>query len=390
MEEKTSKSTRRIFMVLLLIAFIVIAAVLKLTKSFAIPITVSVLLAFVLYPLCLKLNRLHIPWVLCIIIMLVLGTFLFILVSTVLVSSISSVVKVYPSYEYKFNALSEKITQIYKQFCETMNIEYDEQTSIWRTLSNSLNINLKSALLNVYSVGTSVLSVLKTILILVLFLVFLLIELNPKNSSSKIDAAFLNTGTRNKVKSVIANTIHDVTHFLSIKFLISLITGCGVWLLSILVGLEFPVIWGILAFILNFIPTLGSIISWAITTVFAIVQFAPSWGPIIFIAVVVLAINMVLGNIVEPRWEGQDLGLSPFVILVSLSFWGWMWGFAGMVLAVPLMVILKICFENSAYLRPIAILLGSGKKGKKNPPEIPAASSNPESGTNSEGTEEKK
>ncbi|MBQ2080952.1 MAG: AI-2E family transporter, partial [Treponema sp.] len=190
MEEKTSKSNRRIFMVLLLIAFIVIAAVLKLTKSFAIPITVSVLLAFVLYPLCLKLNRLHIPWVLCIIIMLVLGTFLFILVSTVLVSSISSVVKVYPSYEYKFNALSEKITQIYKQFCETMNIEYDEQTSIWRTLSNSLNINLKSALLNVYSVGTSVLSVLKTILILVLFLVFLLIELNPKNSSSKIDAAF--------------------------------------------------------------------------------------------------------------------------------------------------------------------------------------------------------
>ena len=295
---------------------------------------------------------------------MILGTIFFILISTVLVSSISSVVKVYPSYEYKFNALSEKATQLYKEFCQTMNIEYDEQVSIWHTLLNSLNINLKSALQNVYSLGTSVLSLVKTILILVLFMVFLLIELDPKNSGYKIDTAFLNTGTRSKVKSVIATTIHDVTHYLSIKFLISLITGFGVWLVCMIIGLEFPVIWGILAFLLNFIPTIGSIISWAITTVFAILQFTPSWGPIIFIAIIVLAINMVLGNIVEPRWEGQDLGLSPFVILVSLSFWGWMWGFTGMVLAVPLMVILKICFENSPYLKPVAILLGSGKSGK--------------------------
>lgn len=366
MEEKERKFDRRIFMVLLLIAFVIVAAVLKLTQSFSVPITVSVMLTFVLYPICVKLNRLHIPWILCILIMLILGTFFFILISTVLVSSISSVVKVYPSYEYKFNYLSEKITQIYKDFCIAMNIEYDEQVSIWRTLSNSLNINLKSALQNAYSLGTSVLSMVKTILILVLFMVFLLIELNPKNSTSKIDAAFLNTSTRNKVKEVIASTIHDVTRYLSIKFLVSLITGTGVWLACMIIGLEFPVIWGILAFLLNFIPTIGSIISWAITTVFAIVQFSPSWGPIIFISIIVLAINMVLGNIVEPRWEGQDLGLSPFVILVSLSFWGWMWGFTGMVLAVPLMVILKICFENSPYLRTVAILLGSGKSGKKN------------------------
>lgn len=366
MEEKERKFDRRIFMVLILIAFVIVAAVLKLTQSFSVPITVSVMLTFVLYPICVKLNRLHIPWILCILIMLILGTFFFILISTVLVSSISSVVKVYPSYEYKFNYLSEKITQIYKDFCIAMNIEYDEQVSIWRTLSNSLNINLKSALQNAYSLGTSVLSMVKTILILVLFMVFLLIELNPKNSTSKIDAAFLITSTRNKVKEVIASTIHDVTRYLSIKFLVSLITGTGVWLACMIIGLEFPVIWGILAFLLNFIPTIGSIISWAITTVFAIVQFSPSWGPIIFISIIVLAINMVLGNIVEPRWEGQDLGLSPFVILVSLSFWGWMWGFTGMVLAVPLMVILKICFENSPYLRTVAILLGSGKSGKKN------------------------
>ena len=89
-------------------------------------------------------------------------------------------------------------------------------------------------------------------------------------------------------------------------------------------------------------------------------------------------INMVLGNIIEPRIEGQNLGLSPFVILVSLTFWGWMWGFIGMILAVPLTVILKIIFENTTVLKPIAILLGnSGKKNSKvkDDQDIPTSSS---------------
>ena len=84
----------------------------------------------------------------------------------------------------------------------------------------------------------------------------------------------------------------------------------------------------------------------------------------VLVVVSVLAINFILGNIIEPRWEGSDLGLSPFIILVSLSFWGWMWGFIGMILAVPLTVILKIIFENTTVLKPVAILLGNS--GKKN------------------------
>ncbi len=70
---------------------------------------------------------------------------------------------------------------------------------------------------------------------------------------------------------------------------------------------------------------------------------------------------MILGNIIEPRWEGSDLGLSPFVILISLAVWGWIWGPIGMILAVPLMVIIKIICENVSYLEKIAIFLGNGK-----------------------------
>ncbi len=74
---------------------------------------------------------------------------------------------------------------------------------------------------------------------------------------------------------------------------------------------------------------------------------------------------MVLGNIVEPRWAGSDLGISPFIILVGLSLWGWMWGFIGMILSVPLLVIIKIICENIEFLKPIAVLLGNGSDRSK-------------------------
>ena len=110
---------------------------------------------------------------------------------------------------------------------------------------------------------------------------------------------------------------------------------------------------------MNFIPTFGSIFSVLITTLFTLIQFYPSSLRIIFIFVSITAVNMILGNIVEPRIEGKNLGISPFVILVSLTFWGWMWGFIGMIIAVPLMMIVKIICENVSFLHPIAIILGN-------------------------------
>ena len=172
------------------------------------------------------------------------------------------------------------------------------------------------------------------------------------------------TQSKRKIKIITRKTIYQVTHYISIKFLISLMTGFLVFLATFLIKMDFAIVWGFLAFILNFIPNFGSIISWLLTTLFAVLEFYPEWWKIFYIAILILAINMILGNFVEPRWEGSDLGLSPFVILVSLSIWGWMWGFVGMILAVPMMVIIKIFCENIELLNPIAILLGNSHKKK--------------------------
>ena len=151
---------------------------------------------------------------------------------------------------------------------------------------------------------------------------------------------------------------------MSIKFIISLITGIIIFVAAFAIGLDFPIVWGFLAFVMNFIPTFGSIASCGLTIIFSILQFYPDFSRVIIIALVLVLTNMILGNIVEPRWEGADLGLSPFIILVSLSFWGWMWGFLGMILAVPLTVIVKIICENVDILKPIAIIIGGKPKMK--------------------------
>ena len=173
----------------------------------------------------------------------------------------------------------------------------------------------------------------------------------------------------NSFKSAFTDVVAQIARYISVKFYISLLTGILVYLGTLLIGLDFPVIWGFIAFVLNFIPTFGSIISGILTSVFALVQFWPEPAPVILTVLLMLGVNMILGNIVEPKIQGRNLGLSPFVIIVSLSVWGWIWGFAGMVLAVPIMVVIKIICENIEILHPVSILLGTVVESPKNEEE---------------------
>lgn len=346
---KQADHSKAIFIILVSAGIVGFIVVLKLAASFLIPLTVSCLIAFVFYPLCKKLNRLHIPWVLCIILILLIASVFFYIISNLLITSTRAILSAYPRYETRF-------TSLYQLFCKTFKIPFDENSSLFANLWNSLNV--RTAVQNyAISLSSGLVSFSKTLLVIVLFVVFLLIEL--RTMKNKIDAAFPMPDTRTRIVKITSNIISEVTHYISIKFIISLITGVLVFLATLVIKMDFPIIWGFIAFVLNFIPNFGSIFSWLITALFALLQFYPNWGYIIYVGIVVIAINMILGNIVEPRWEGSDLGLSPFIILVCLSFWSWMWGFVGMVLAVPLTVIIKIICENIPLLSPIAVLLGN-------------------------------
>ena len=150
----------------------------------------------------------------------------------------------------------------------------------------------------------------------------------------------------------------DIQEYLSIKTKISLATGAMAWLVCWVVGVDYPVLWGVLAFFLNYIPTLGSIIAAFPPVLLGFIQYG--WRSSLVLLVGYLAINTIMGNVVEPKVMGKRLGLSSLVVFLSLVFWGWIWGPLGMFLSVPLTMVVKILLENSDDLKWIAVLLGSG------------------------------
>ena len=138
----------------------------------------------------------------------------------------------------------------------------------------------------------------------------------------------------------------------------SLANGLMVWIVLLFFGVDFAALFGLLAFFLNFIPNIGSVIASVLRVGFAFFQFGNFWTPF-WILVVTDGLDMILGNILEPRIMGKGLGLSPLLVFFSLLFWGWLWGIPGMILSVPLTAVVKIVCQNVPALRPVAVLMGA-------------------------------
>ena len=180
--------------------------------------------------------------------------------------------------------------------------------------------------------------------------------------------------------------IREVQEYLGIKTVVSLATGLIIGLLAWLLRLDFPVLLGLIGFVMNYIPTVGSILAAVPALVLSLLQFG-SLGHFLAVSIAYGAINMVFGNIIEPNLMGRRLGLSTLVVILSLLFWAWLWGPVGALLAVPLTMVVKIMLENTEDLRWVAILLDKsppqalGAIGPRAPssPDSPASPGNPDS-----------
>ena len=150
----------------------------------------------------------------------------------------------------------------------------------------------------------------------------------------------------------------SVQQYLGLKTLISLLTGVLVALSLYLLQAPFPFLWGLLAFLLNFIPNIGSIVA-GIPPILVTLFDSGSITKTLMVAVAFIVIQIVVGNFVEPKVLGKGLDLSPLIVLLSLLFWGWLWGIPGMLLSVPLTAALKISMEQFDRTKPLAILLGA-------------------------------
>ena len=148
-----------------------------------------------------------------------------------------------------------------------------------------------------------------------------------------------------------------IRRYISTKFVLSAVTGILVWIVLSLFGLEMASLFGMLAFLLNFIPSVGSVIATLLPIPVAVAQFQSPWM-IVAVVAVPGALQMGIGNVLEPKIMGEGLDLHPVSILLALMFWGLIWGPVGMLLSVPLTMIVKILLENSDDTRWGAVLLG--------------------------------
>jgi AI-2 transport protein TqsA len=150
--------------------------------------------------------------------------------------------------------------------------------------------------------------------------------------------------------------IGEVLEYLVIKTGVSLGTGLTIGLWAWFMGLDFPILLGLIGFVLNYVPTIGSILAAIPAILLATIQFG-GVGPVVVVATGYLVINVIFGNLLEPHLLGRRLGLSTLVVILSLIFWAWVWGPVGALLAVPLTMVVKIMLENTEDLRWIAVLL---------------------------------
>ena len=148
----------------------------------------------------------------------------------------------------------------------------------------------------------------------------------------------------------------NVKRYLVIKTAASLGTGVAAGLWLAVLGVGYPVLWGVLAFLLNYVPNIGSIIAAAPAVLFALVQLGPETA--LWAAVGYLVVNVLVGSVIEPRFMGRGLGLSTLVVFLSLVFWGWALGLVGMFLSVPLTMMIKIALDSRPDTHWIAVLLG--------------------------------
>lgn len=204
-------------------------------------------------------------------------------------------------------------------------------------------------------------AVLSNGVLVVITLMFILLEVS--GFPAKLKAAFPHTDLLDRG----ARIAQDVHHYLWIKTGISLATGVlvGIWVHFL--GVDLPVLWGLVAFFLNFIPSLGSIIAAIPPIVLALMQFGI--GSALAVTAGYLVVNVVLGNIIDPQLMGRRLGLSSLVVFLSVLFWGWIWGPVGMLLSVPLTMCVKIVLENTDDLRWLAVLLDSDQAVRTAPPK---------------------
>ena len=339
------------------IAVFVLGVIMVQLKTVLLPFVVAILLSIIFKPVILWLRGKRVPMIISLFGVLIVFSIVLFLLGWVLYASTDSFVAELPKYEAKMAVIAEGIEQSLIGWADRFNIALGEVQ--W-----SDAIELSSVTAAVTSGVGSFISFVTTTFLIVLFMLFILAS--SGELGDKVRHSFPEQ-YGDWMASVLRTVDSHVRQYLVTKTLISLGTGTLTWLVLLILGVDFALVFGFIAFILNYIPNIGSTLAVIFPFILTLLQFESLAVPL-GVLLGLGGTQMVMGNVIEPRIMGYSLNMSPLLILVSLFLWGWLWGIWGMVLAVPIMATIKIVFENLERMRPIAKLMeGSSRKGMMPP-----------------------
>lgn len=326
-----------------LAALVIVIAGVRAAGAFFLPLLVAMFIAVVSTPVLAGLERMKVPRLLAIVLTVLLDVAALAGLVALIASSLSGFHEAVPRYQL---AVAELLLTTVDALRErSVPIESDgvallgDPAWIMRALADLLR---------------ELTEVVSNALLVVLLVVFMLFEMAPMRAKL---AVLLGSPSRHL--PALAATAAKVQRYLVVKTLLSTLTGVlfGVWLG--LLGLDFTLLWALAAFLFNFIPTVGPAIATIPPVLIALLTLGP--GGALAVAVGCLVINVVVGNVLEPRMMGEALGLSTLVVFASMLFWGWLWGPVGALLAVPLTMLLRDALALGPTTRWLAALLGSAE-----------------------------
>lgn len=330
---------------IVLAAFVIVVAGMKAAESLLVPFFLSLFIAIISSPPLLWMRQKGLPTGLALLTIIFVLLAVGVSVGAIIGSAISGFTKDLPEYQVKLTALTG---QLFDQL-QSLGLEFDV-AQLKETVQPSKALAMAGTTLASFG------NLMTNFFLILLTVVFILAE--EVSFASKLA---VNDKTKNSLDALKKFT-SSVNQYVVIKTLVSMLTGFLILLWLWFLGLDYFVLWGLLAFLLNFIPTFGSVLAAVPAVLLALVQL--SVGDAVLVAVGFLAVNFGVGNVIEPRIMGKGLDLSALVVFLSLVFWGWVLGPVGMLLSIPLTMMVKIALESFADTNWIGVMLGSGKVAK--------------------------
>jgi AI-2 transport protein TqsA len=325
-------------------AFVVVVAGMKAAAPLVVPFLLAIFLAIICAPPLFWMQKKGIPAILAMLILIIVIVGIWLFLVTLIGTSLTDFSGNVPRYQ-------ESLL---------------EQTAGWWQWLNKQGISLdKTILTDTFNPGRLLKMAANTLNGLggmltntfVIFLTFFFILSEAAGFPCKLRAI---QGEKSLALEKYGEIASGVNRYLAIKTLTSLVTGAIVAFGLSLQGLDYAIMWGVVAVLLNFIPNIGSIIAAIPAVLLSLVQLGA--GAALVTGSIYLAINIIIGSIVEPRVMGKGVGLSVLVVFLSLAFWGWVLGPVGMLLSVPLTMAVRIALDGTDHTRWIAILLASNRE----------------------------